>query len=97
MGDIEWFVRAFARRDDEVVDQADHFAGPFDVREMADAFEHLEPASWPRLVDGVSVFDRDDPVLVAPDDHGGQFGRQMQPIQCTDRLPSVVDDRAQRP
>jgi len=25
---------------DEIVDQVDHFGGPFDVREVADAFKH---------------------------------------------------------
>ena len=35
------------RGDDEVVDQVHHLAGPLDVREMSDAGEDLEPASWP--------------------------------------------------
>jgi hypothetical protein len=81
---------------DEVVDQVNHFAGPFNVREVADAFEDLKPASWPRFVHGVAMLDRDDPVLVAPDHHGGQFARHVQPIQGADRLPSVVDHRSQR-
>ena len=38
-------VGRLTRGVDEVVDQVDHFAGPFDVREVADACEHLEPAS----------------------------------------------------
>src|SRR6478736_6393661 len=33
---------------DEVVDQVRHFGWPLDVREVADAFEHLKPAPWPR-------------------------------------------------
>jgi hypothetical protein len=64
---------------------------------MPDAFEHLKSATRPRLVHGVAMLDRDDPVPIAPDDHGGQFGRQMQPIQCADGLPAVVHHRAQRP
>ena len=86
-----------ARRVDEVVDQVDNLAGPFDVRKMADAGEHLEPASWTGFVQGVAVLDGDDPVLVAPDDQHRQVGRQVQPIERTHRLSAVVDHRAQRP
>ena len=82
---------------DEVVDQVDNLAGPFDVREVADALEHLEPAPWPRFVHGVSVVDRDDPILVAPDGHGGQLARHVQPIECAHGLTAIVDNRSQRP
>jgi hypothetical protein len=78
----------------EVVDEVDDVAGPFNVREVADVFEYLKPAPWPRFVHGVAVFDRDDPVLVAPYHQGGQFARHMQPIQGADGLPPVVDHRS---
>ena len=81
----------------EVVDEVDDVAGPLNVREVTDVFEYLQPAPWPRFVHGVAVFDRDDPVLVAPDHQGGQFTGHMQPVQCADGLPAVVDHRSQRP
>ena len=47
-------------------------------------------------MEGAPVLDRNDAIPVAPDDHGGQFGCQMQAIEGTHRLPVIVDHRAQR-
>jgi transposase len=35
---------------DEIVDQIHDVAGPLDMREMADAFEHLQPATLTRFM-----------------------------------------------
>jgi hypothetical protein len=90
MAGIDWFDRHLARRSDEVVDQIDHISWALDVRKVADAREHLKPASRSRSLCSVGVVERNDLVFVAPDGHGRQLRRQMQPIQRADRLPAVV-------
>ena len=41
------------------------------MREVPDAGEHLESTTRHGLVSGVAVGDRNDPVLLAPDQQGG--------------------------
>ena len=48
---------------DEVVQNAHHRCGRLDMREVPDTGEHLESATRHRVLSGVAVGDRNDPVL----------------------------------
>ena len=52
---------------DEVVKDLHHRGWGLDVREVPDAGEHLKPATRHGVVSGVAVGDRDDPILITPD------------------------------
>ena len=56
---------------DEVVENLHHCGRGLDVREVPDAGEHFKPATRHGGVSGVAVGDRDDPVLVPPNQQGG--------------------------
>ena len=59
--------RHWAGGGDEVVKDLHHRGWGLDVREVPDAGEHFKPATRHGGVSGVAVGDRDDPVLVPPD------------------------------
>jgi hypothetical protein len=58
--------RHWAGAGDEVVKDLHHRGWGLDVREVPDSGEHLKPATRHGVVSGVTVGDRDDPILITP-------------------------------
>ena len=51
---------------DEVVKDFHHRGRGLDLREVPDSGEHFKPATRHGVVSGVTVGDRDDPILITP-------------------------------
>src|SRR2546427_365534 len=66
------------------------------MREVAGVREELEPAPGDRRVRGMRVRGRDHLVALAPHDHGGQLGGEVQAVGGVHALAPRVDDGAQR-
>ena len=68
----------------------------FAVREVSGACEDLEPASRDGRMGRATLLDRDDAVVVAPDDQRRNFGREVEPVGRAHALAGDIDDRSQR-
>jgi hypothetical protein len=66
------------------------------MREVPDVGEHLKSASRHGVVSRVPGGDRNDPVLLTPDQQDGSPITDMVLAERTDRLAAVVHHRAQR-
>ena len=58
--------RHWAGGGDEVVKDLHHRGRGLNVREVPDSGEHLKPATGHGVVSRVTVGDRDDPILITP-------------------------------
>jgi hypothetical protein len=76
---------------DEHLDEAPRLVA---VREVPGVREDLEAAAGNGLVGRPSVCDRDHRVVLAPDDHRGDRGRQVKAVGGPDALAAWVDDGA---
>ena len=56
---------------DEIIQNAYHRCWGLDMREVPDTGEHFESTTRHRVVCGIAVGDRNDPVLFTPDQQGG--------------------------
>ena len=61
-----------------------------------DSFEDLEAAFWNCIVCRKPMSDGDNVVPVTPNDQCRNAGGEIQAIHCTYRLPTRIDDTAQR-
>jgi hypothetical protein len=65
-------VRLAWRGGDEILENIRHRHWRLGAREVSDTLEHLEATACPRVVGGVRVSDRNDPVAISPDQEGGR-------------------------
>src|SRR5580692_12592832 len=77
---VHWTVGVgrSCRRGDEVLQNVRHSRRRFHVWEVSDALEHLESAAFQRVMGGVGVRDGNDSVVISPDQHGWQPGREVK-------------------
>src|SRR6188472_2526177 len=64
----------FCTGGNELFDRRCDLGWGFDMREVAQACEHLKPTAGARRSYSVAVFDGDDVIAVTPDDQGGYLG-----------------------
>jgi len=62
---------------DEVVNDVDRRCRGLEMWEVSDTGEHLKSTAWQGVVSGVAMGDRNDPVLLAPNQQGGQSIAEM--------------------
>ena len=68
-------------RGDEVAQHRDEALGVVVEREVPGAGEHLEAAVGHQLVRAAPMGERDDGVLLAPDEHRGHLGREVEAVR----------------
>src|SRR5436190_22359463 len=82
---------------DELADDAGEALRHVRVREVARLVEDDQPAAGHRLVRGMRVVHRDDPVAPAPEDQRGDVLGEVEPVARADPLAGGAGDRADGP